>query len=379
MAGLLEPYIPDSSTWFKSQAQGYALGDTMRNRNLLVDAGGQMAKGNLKGARDTLYRGGNIDDGGKIDARLQAQAQAAKTEQLEKAAKFQGMIGNLAMMADTPEKWGKAIEGLKARGIDVSKYQDFGARDLALAETGKVSEFLKLELDRRKAETEKPAYEFTKTGVGNKVTGEFKPYAEGQSVDPEVTLEKGKYEQGLRKEYTSLTSDLRTTIDSHKRMQSAAKLDSGAGDMAMVYGYMKMLDPTSVVREGEYATAENTGGVGEKIYGLYNKIRSGERLTPAQRQEFLNAAGEIAKDKGERFGKTRSQFEGIAKSTGADPNRIMLDEGISGNAPGAGGSGGGDAPPEEAVRMLRGSPTPEMRRYFDETFGAGSSQRVLGR
>lgn len=152
MAGLLEPYVPDSSSWFQSAKSGYALGDTMRNRNLLVDAGGQMAKGNLKGARDTLYKGGNIDDGGKIDAQIQASAKAAKTEQLEKAAKFQGMLGNLAMMADTPEKWGKAIEGLKARGIDVSKYQDFGARDLALAETGKVTEFLKLELDRRKVD-----------------------------------------------------------------------------------------------------------------------------------------------------------------------------------------------------------------------------------
>jgi hypothetical protein len=378
MAGLLEPYIPDVGKWQQSALQSYALGDTMRNRNLLTEAGGMMAKGHLKGARDTLYAGGNLDEGGKIDARLRADAQAAKTEQLEKAAKFQGTLSNLAMLADTPEKWTRAIQTAQKMGLDVSKYADFGARDVVLAQSGKVADMLKMELERRKAEGDN----LKVVGKGGRVfdtaKGQYVGEPEGVEADPELTLEKGKFEQGLRKEYTSLTGDLRTIVDSHKRMQSAAKLDSGAGDMAIVYGYMKMLDPTSVVREGEYATAENTGGVGEKIYGLYNRIRSGERLTPAQRAEFLNAAGEIAKDKGERFSKTRTQFEGIAKSSGADPARIMLDEGISGNTPPADG-GGGAAFPAGAVELLRKDPSPEAQREFDETFGAGASKRALGK
>lgn len=130
--GLLAPYIPNVGNWLESANQGYALGDTMRNRNLLVDAGGQMAQGNLKGARNTLYQGGNLDEGNKIEARLRADAQAAKTEQLEKAAKFQGMLGNLAMAADTPEKWSAAITAAQKMGLDVGKYADFGTRDVVL-------------------------------------------------------------------------------------------------------------------------------------------------------------------------------------------------------------------------------------------------------
>ncbi len=151
MASLLEPYIPDTSKWQQSALQGYALGDKMRSRNLLVDAGQQMAAGNLKGARNTLYQGGDFDEGGKIDAQMRAQFKEAKTERLEHAAKFQSMIGNIAMRADTPEKWAQAIDGLKQRGLDVSKYANFSSRDIALAESGKVMDLLKLELEERKA------------------------------------------------------------------------------------------------------------------------------------------------------------------------------------------------------------------------------------
>lgn len=393
MAGLLEPYIPNFGDWANTAKTGYALGDTMHRRDVSVEAGGLAAKGNMRGARDALYRGGEIDDGFKVDDRMKATVKEAKTEALEKAAKMQSMMGNLAMMADTPEKWAKAVDTLQQRGVDVTKYQDFGARDMALAETGKVADFLKMELDRRKQtnEEQKPIevngrlvrprvggggydevytappkpeglrdvapgstvfdpntrqpvytappkaeekkYQFTKYGVGDPSTGEVKPYAGGADADPELTLERGKFEQQLRKEWTQLSGDLRTVNDSYARMKSASGVNSGAGDIAVVYSYMKMLDPTSVVREGEYATAENTGGIPEKITNVYNKIISGQRLTPEQRRQFLESGEVISKDKGERFGKMRGQFENIAKTSGADPGRIMLDEGMAQTPP----------------------------------------------
>jgi surface antigen len=53
---------------------------------------------------------------------------------------------------------------------------------------------------------------------------------------------------------------------------------------------MKILDPTSVVREGEFATAANAGSVGDKLINQYNKIINGERLTDAQRNDFVARA-----------------------------------------------------------------------------------------
>lgn len=163
MASLLEPYVPNAANWLAAQTQGYNLGATQRKRDmdeaeaarergLLTQAGGLAASGNLRGARDALYRGGDLSRAAALDDRMRQQVREAKTDALEKAAKFNSMLGNLAMIADTPEKWQRAVAGLEARGIDVSKYRDFTARDIALAETGKVTDALTMELKRRQVE-----------------------------------------------------------------------------------------------------------------------------------------------------------------------------------------------------------------------------------
>ncbi len=382
MAGLLAPYIPDSSEWFKSAAQGYALGDTMRNRDLRVDAGGQAAEGDMKGAKATLYEGGDFEGGNQVHQMMRQ----ASDDALKKTERFHSTLGNLALAADTPEKWAAAVGAAGKAGLDVSKYGDFNARQMVLAQSGKTIEAIGLENDRRKAAAAaKPEFEFTKYGVGNKYTGEVKPYAAG-NADPELTLEQGKHEQALRKEYTSLSSDMRTIQDSVGKLRTAQKLDSGQGDIAMVYAYMKMLDPTSVVREGEYATAENTSGVPEKIMNMYNKVLTGTRLTPAMRGQFVTAGEALAGEKTERFSKLKSQFEGIVRKSGADPSRIMLDEGMAKDTsqlpadPNARNSPSysGTVDPR-ALQMLKSNPTPQTMQQFDEVFGQGSAAKALGR
>ena len=54
-----------------------------------------------------------------------------------------------------------------------------------------------------------------------------------------------------------------------------------------------MLDPGSVVREGEFATAQNAGGVDSSIRNWYNKLINGERLQPEQRTMFSSRAEKL--------------------------------------------------------------------------------------
>lgn len=218
-------------------------------------------------------------------------------------------------------------------------------------------------------------YEFTKYGVGDPSTGEIKPYPQGAG-DASDQLERAKYEQQLRKEWSALTTETKTVNDSVARVRKGAELDSGSGDLAVVYGYMKLLDPGSVVREGEFATAEQTAGLPQQVVAIYNRIINGERLTPSQRSQFLTAAEGLAADKSQRFEATRRQFEDIARQAGSDPRRIMLDEGASSATPPA---NAGASAPKEAIDMLRQDPSPEAQREFDEIFGAGAAKRALGR
>jgi len=56
---------------------------------------------------------------------------------------------------------------------------------------------------------------------------------------------------------------------------------------------MKMLDPGSVVRESEFATAAATGSYGERFQAAILKIWSGERLAPVMRADFVDKAWEL--------------------------------------------------------------------------------------
>lgn len=295
MAGLLQPYIPDASDWFSSAAKGYELGNTQRERDVLLEAGKAAAGGNMPMARRALYAGGNFAQARAIDAHsasLAAQTRAASNDQLARALKVQGALADVAHSINTPEEFEAAKATLGKAGLDVSKY-NFGDLPALRAQALDIKTRLELSLKEKIA-----------SGKTNQ--------------------ELGEYEQKLRKEYSSLSSDARAIEDSLGRVKTGSKLNTGAGDIAVVYGYMKMLDPTSVVREGEYATAESAAGVPQQIVAIYNKILSGQRLTAAQRDQFINAADALAIEKRERQGKIQQQFETIARETGASPQRVIL-------------------------------------------------------
>ena len=91
---------------------------------------------------------------------------------------------------------------------------------------------------------------------------------------------------------------VKTTVESQDKMGEllvSATADTGAGDISFVYQFMKMLDPNSVVREGEFATAETAGGVPEFIWKNYNNLTRGEgrRLSGDTKADFLQIAAKM--------------------------------------------------------------------------------------
>jgi hypothetical protein len=93
----------------------------------------------------------------------------------------------------------------------------------------------------------------------------------------------------------------------------------------MVYSFMKMLDPTSVVREGEFATAENAGGVPTQIMTMYNRALTGERLAPEIRGQFLQQAGRQYEQQIQTYEQIRQQYAKLAEQYGVNPERVTPD------------------------------------------------------
>lgn len=132
-------------------------------------------------------------------------------------------------------------------------------------------------------------------------------------------------ESGLRKEYASAAKPFIEVRDAYNRVVQSAKSPSPAGDLALIFNYMKMLDPGSVVREGEFATAQNSAGVPERIRAWYNRVISGERLTDATRGDFVSQARGLYDTQQKQYGRLQDQYRGISERSGVNPKNTILD------------------------------------------------------
>lgn len=76
----------------------------------------------------------------------------------------------------------------------------------------------------------------------------------------------------------------------YDNMKRAVANPSPASDLTLVYSFMKMNDPESIVKESEFATAAKAGTFGDRIQGLVSQVTSGQLLTPDQRADLLTQA-----------------------------------------------------------------------------------------
>lgn len=98
-----------------------------------------------------------------------------------------------------------------------------------------------------------------------------------------------------------------------------------AGDISLLYGFMKLQDPGSTVREGEYATAANAQGVPEWVRLQWNKMVDGDKLGDAQRRQFKNEAGRLYSSQRRTLDPQLGEYRRIAQQEGVDPDSVVLD------------------------------------------------------
>jgi hypothetical protein len=135
-------------------------------------------------------------------------------------------------------------------------------------------------------------------------------------------------ELSLRNSFMTQTKDFRDVRDAYGRIKTSGVNPSPAGDLALIFNYMKMLDPGSTVREGEFANAQNAGSVPERIRAYWNKALEGTRLDENQRADFLERAKNLYKQSLSQAKKTESETKNLARSYGLNADRVVTDIGI---------------------------------------------------
>ena len=151
---------------------------------------------------------------------------------------------------------------------------------------------------------------------------EFDQKLKGPGLTPKERLDQ---QAKLRKEFTGLSGEFIKQRDSFARVQASAEDPSAAGDLALIFNFMKILDPGSVVREGEFATAQNAPGIPDRVRAQYNRALEGERFTPKTRRDFVDRAEKLFARADRQQKKRTRQFTTLATRAGLDPQDIVLD------------------------------------------------------
>jgi len=140
-------------------------------------------------------------------------------------------------------------------------------------------------------------------------------------------------ESSLRKEFNALPNvkDARTAATSFRKVQNIVEgAPTAIGDVGLVFAIAKVLDPGSVVREGEFATIESSQALMDRIGLQVNRVKKGERLTPAQRTQMLSLAESQMLAYAAAVEQERRRYIPIAMSQGLEVSRVLLNplEGI---------------------------------------------------
>lgn len=149
-------------------------------------------------------------------------------------------------------------------------------------------------------------------------------FIRGGPNDPAAGANLVANEGKLRDDYAKEIQPYVIAREGLNKVIEAAKTGNPAGDIALVFGYMKTLDPGSTVREGEQAQVANSGTIPQTVTNIYNKLLTGAgSLSPAQRAQFADSAYRQFQVYEKTFQAANDRYSGLAQGYNFDPNRIV--------------------------------------------------------
>jgi hypothetical protein len=222
---------------------------------------------------------------GITDARKERRtAEMAPSQLMEAKAKAQEAVqkaANAVLTAEDDIAKARAERLLKeaeanAKGVE-ARYAEQAAKD-AIKKRAADLGLTTAQTNQALATTKKLGTETAKAAL------ELEALKATGGIDPE---KKFTQEEKIRKEWqgrSKMYGELQGTFNT---LQASASSANGPGDIALITGFMKMLDPGSVVRETEFATARDTAGLFTQLQNRLEKAQNGQLLSPQQRKEYV--------------------------------------------------------------------------------------------
>lgn len=108
-----------------------------------------------------------------------------------------------------------------------------------------------------------------------------------------------------------------------QEMKQLSQRNDPYGDQGLINGYAKILDPESVVREGEYKVVERGGGVLDSIKNRLDIAQGKARLQPAQRQMLIQAAQALQDGRKDEYNRIKDAYKERASQYGLESSRVV--------------------------------------------------------
>jgi len=208
-------------------------------------------------------------------------------------------------------------------------------RDLELAQTNeakvkeKYAEQITLAVDKKnaadlgltKAQTGSALAQTKKLGFeSQKAALELEALKATGGVDPD---KKFTQEEKIRKEFQGRTKVYGELQGTYNNIKSSAETGNGPGDIALITSFMKMLDPGSVVRETEFATARDTAGLFTQLENRLQKAKNGQLLGSVQRKEYVALAQKYLESAQKKAEQEKKDLGIVVKNYKLNPDNVF--------------------------------------------------------
>ncbi len=400
-AGFYDAYRQVKQDGQNDKMNAFKLADLQR-----ADVARPMIGQALQGDAGAFDKLAGVDPSSYMDVGNYQRLQTKATIEADDATKAK--VAGALFRADTPEKWAQTMDYLAKQGLPVDdEDRNFANRDAFLGQIQGVDGQLKqgnadrnYQLDQQNADTSRiNATKLAQTeGPYGKAPAGFRWTQDG-NLQP---IKGGPQDPSRAVPNRTLrpTGDQSNAAGFYDRMKQAEETLADPAVTAAAIDYVGKTKANLPFGAGNYMASPDYQKFDQASRNFLNAVlrkESGAAISPS---EFENGSIQYFPQPGDTPEKLALKAQNRATAINAMRRTAgpALQEGPQIQQPAAqqnyqGADGvtsadlasqdtlpadGGDQYDPQAIEMLASDPSPQMRAYFDETFGPGAAARVLG-
>lgn len=130
-------------------------------------------------------------------------------------------------------------------------------------------------------------------------------------------------ENAFRGQYAEASRSFVATRDAFSRIAASAETPSAAGDLALIYGFARLLSPQGAVTDADYSNLASSGSLGTQIQAAWQRASTGQRMTDEQRADMLAQSKAIFTTSLKTQAGLETQYRGIAKRSGLAGDNVL--------------------------------------------------------